>query len=108
MGSVLYIAAHRMTEYPCHHPLQQSWIPDGFLSLTRDGSQNLLGPQFGEQLGVARPGILAARRLDEDDSTSRARKTSGFRRIIRKLCGYGIGRKSWLTSSASSAPSGRT
>src|SRR5215471_2857215 len=68
MGSVLYIAAHPDDE----NTLLIAYLARGrnyrtaYLSLTRgDGGQNVLGPEFGEQLGVARTReLLAARRLD--------------------------------------------
>jgi len=68
MGSVLYVAAHPDDE----HTQVITYLARGrgyrtaYLSLTRgDGGQNLLGPQLGEALGVARTQeLLAARRLD--------------------------------------------
>ena len=68
MGSVLYIAAHPDDE----NTLLIAYLAHGrnyrtaYLSLTRgDGGQNVLGPEFGEELGVARTQeLLAARRLD--------------------------------------------
>src|ERR1019366_1311590 len=68
MGSVLYIAAHPDDE----NTLLIAYLAHGrnyrtaYLSLTRgDGGQNVLGPEFGEKLGVARTQeLLAARRLD--------------------------------------------
>jgi LmbE family N-acetylglucosaminyl deacetylase len=68
MGSVLYIAAHPDDE----NTLLIAYLARGrnyrtaYLSLTRgDGGQNMLGPEFGEELGVARTQeLLAARRLD--------------------------------------------
>jgi LmbE family N-acetylglucosaminyl deacetylase len=68
LGSVLYIAAHPDDE----NTLLIGYLARGrnyrtaYLSLTRgDGGQNVLGPQFDEQLGVARTQeLLAARRLD--------------------------------------------
>jgi LmbE family N-acetylglucosaminyl deacetylase len=68
MGSVLYIAAHPDDE----NTLLIGYLARGrnyrtaYLSLTRgDGGQNVLGPEFGEKLGVARTQeLLAARRLD--------------------------------------------
>jgi LmbE family N-acetylglucosaminyl deacetylase len=68
MGSVLYVAAHPDDE----NTLLIAYLARGrnyrtaYLSLTRgDGGQNVLGPEFGEQLGVARTQeLLAARRLD--------------------------------------------
>jgi LmbE family N-acetylglucosaminyl deacetylase len=68
MGSVLHVAAHPDDE----NTQLLTYLSRGrnyrtaYLSLTRgDGGQNLLGPEFGEQLGVARTQeLLAARRLD--------------------------------------------
>jgi LmbE family N-acetylglucosaminyl deacetylase len=68
LGSVLYIAAHPDDE----NTLLIAFLSRGrnyrtaYLSLTRgDGGQNVLGPEFGEKLGVARTQeLLAARRLD--------------------------------------------
>jgi LmbE family N-acetylglucosaminyl deacetylase len=68
MGSVLYIAAHPDDE----NTQLITCLARGrnyrtaYLSLTRgDGGQNVLGPEFGEQLGVIRTQeLLAARRLD--------------------------------------------
>lgn len=67
-GSVLYIAAHPDDE----NTLLIAYLARGrnyrtaYLSLTRgDGGQNVLGPVFGEELGVARTQeLLAARRVD--------------------------------------------
>lgn len=67
-GSVLYVAAHPDDE----NTLLIAYLARGrnyrtaYLSITRgDGGQNVLGPQFGEELGVARTQeLLAARRLD--------------------------------------------
>jgi LmbE family N-acetylglucosaminyl deacetylase len=68
MGSVLYIAAHPDDE----NSELLACLARGrdyrtaYLSLTRgDGGQNVLGPEFGEKLGVARTQeLLAARRID--------------------------------------------
>ena len=68
MGSVLYVAAHPDDE----NTLLIAYLARGrdyrtaYLSVTRgDGGQNVLGPEFGEKLGVARTQeLLAARRLD--------------------------------------------
>src|ERR1700733_9112339 len=68
MGSVLYVAAHPDDE----NTLLLAYLARGrnyrtaYLSITRgDGGQNVLGPEFGEKLGVARTEeLLAARRLD--------------------------------------------
>ncbi len=68
MGSVLYVAAHPDDE----NTLLIAYLARGrnyrtaYLSLTRgDGGQNVLGPELGAELGVARTQeLLAARRLD--------------------------------------------
>jgi len=67
-GSVLYVAAHPDDE----NTLLIAYLARGrnyrtaYLSATRgDGGQNVLGPEFGQELGVARTQeLLAARRLD--------------------------------------------
>src|SRR5579864_8702731 len=67
-ASVLYVAAHPDDE----NTVLIAYLARGlnyrtaYLSVTRgDGGQNLLGPDFGEKLGVARTQeLLAARRLD--------------------------------------------
>src|SRR5438046_9922287 len=68
MGSVLYIAAHPDDEntQAITYLARGRGYRTAYLSLTRgDGGQNLLGPQLGEALGVARTQeLLAARRLD--------------------------------------------
>ena len=67
-GSVLYIAAHPDDENTqvITYLARGRGYRTAYLSLTRgDGGQNLLGPQLGETLGVARTQeLLAARRLD--------------------------------------------
>ncbi|HUZ08540.1 MAG TPA: PIG-L family deacetylase, partial [Candidatus Paceibacterota bacterium] len=68
MGSVLYVAAHPDDE----NNQLLAYLARGrdyrtaYLSLTRgDGGQNVLGPQFGDELGVIRTEeLLAARRVD--------------------------------------------
>jgi LmbE family N-acetylglucosaminyl deacetylase len=68
MGSVLYVAAHPDDE----NTLLIAYLARGrnyrtaYLSVTRgDGGQNVLGPELGAELGVARTQeLLAARRLD--------------------------------------------
>lgn len=68
MGSVLYVAAHPDDE----NNQLIAYLARGrdyrtaYLSLTRgDGGQNVLGPQFGEELGVIRTDeLLAARHID--------------------------------------------
>jgi LmbE family N-acetylglucosaminyl deacetylase len=68
MGSVLYIAAHPDDENTqvITYLARGRGYRTAYLSLTRgDGGQNMLGPQLGESLGVARTQeLLAARRLD--------------------------------------------
>src|SRR5437763_4660161 len=68
MASVLYVAAHpddENTQVITYFARGRGYRT-AYLSLTRgDGGQNLLGPQLGESLGVARTQeLLAARRLD--------------------------------------------
>jgi len=68
MGSVLYVAAHPDDE----NTQLITFLARGrnyrtaYLSVTRgDGGQNVIGPEFDEQLGVIRTQeLLAARRLD--------------------------------------------
>src|SRR5256885_11040567 len=68
MGSVLYVAAHPDDEntQTIAYLARGRGYRTAYLSLTRgDGGQNLLGPQLGDALGVARTQeLLAARRLD--------------------------------------------
>src|SRR5689334_10367034 len=67
-GSALYVAAHPDDENTqvITYLARGRGYRTAYLSLTRgDGGQNLLGPQLGETLGVARTQeLLAARRLD--------------------------------------------
>ncbi len=68
MGSVLYIAAHpddENTELIAYLARGRDYRT-AYLSLTRgDGGQNVLGPDFGDKLGVSRTQeLLAARRID--------------------------------------------
>jgi len=67
-GSVLYIAAHpddENTQLITYLARGRSYRT-AYLSLTRgDGGQNVLGPEFGDLLGVVRTQeLLAARRVD--------------------------------------------
>jgi len=68
MGSVLYVAAHpddENTELIAYLSRGRHYRT-AYLSLTRgDGGQNVLGPEFGDELGVIRTEeLLAARRVD--------------------------------------------
>src|SRR6476646_8998214 len=82
LGSVLHIAAHPDDE----NTQLLTFLARGrnyrtaYLSLTRgDGGQNLLGPEFGEVLGVARTQeLLAARRLDGGRQYFTRAKDFGF------------------------------
>ena len=68
MGSVLYVAAHPDDENTqlITYLARGKNYRTAYLSLTRgDGGQNVLGGEFGEQLGFIRTEeVLAARRLD--------------------------------------------
>src|SRR5262245_34217605 len=68
LGSVLYVAAHPDDENTqvITYLARGRGYRTAYLSLTRgDGGQNLLGPQLGDALGVARTlELLAARRVD--------------------------------------------
>ena len=87
MGSVLYIAAHPDDENTrvITYLARGRGYRTAYLSLTRgDGGQNLLGPQFGEQLGVARTQeLLAARRLDGGRQYFTRAKDFGFSKDYR-------------------------
>jgi LmbE family N-acetylglucosaminyl deacetylase len=68
MGSVLYVAAHpddENTELITYFAKGRNYRT-AYLSLTRgDGGQNVLGPEFGDEIGVIRTQeLLAARRID--------------------------------------------
>ena len=81
-GRVLYVAAHPDDENTrvITYLARGRGYRTAYLSLTRgDGGQNLLGPQFGEQLGVARTEeLLAARRLDGGRQYFTRAKDFGF------------------------------
>jgi LmbE family N-acetylglucosaminyl deacetylase len=68
LGSVLYVAAHPDDENTqlITYLARGRRYRTAYLSVTRgDGGQNLLGPEFGAQLGVIRTQeLLAARRID--------------------------------------------
>jgi LmbE family N-acetylglucosaminyl deacetylase len=82
LGSVLYIAAHPDDENTrvITYLARGRGYRTAYLSLTRgDGGQNLLGPQFQEQLGVARTQeLLVARRLDGGRQYFTRAKDFGF------------------------------
>ena len=69
MGSVLYVAAHPDDENTqlIAYLARGRHYRTAYLSVTRgDGGQNVLGPEFDEELGVIRTQeLLAARRIDE-------------------------------------------
>jgi LmbE family N-acetylglucosaminyl deacetylase len=68
LGSVLFVAAHPDDENTqlITYLARGRGARAAYLSLNRgDGGQNVLGPEFGSELGVARTQeLLAARRLD--------------------------------------------
>lgn len=68
LGSALYIAAHPDDENTelLAFLARGRMYRTAYMSLTRgDGGQNLLGPEFGEKLGVSRTQeLLAARKID--------------------------------------------
>ncbi len=68
LGSVLHIAAHPDDENTqlITYLARGRNVRTAYLSITRgDGGQNVLGPEFGEELGLIRTQeLLAARRLD--------------------------------------------
>jgi len=88
IGSVLYVAAHPDDENTrvITYLARGRGYRTAYLSLTRgDGGQNLLGPQFGEQLGVARTQeLLAARRLDGGGQYFTRAKDFGFSKDYRE------------------------
>jgi LmbE family N-acetylglucosaminyl deacetylase len=91
MGSVLFIAAHPDDE----NTLLIAYLARGrnyrtaYLSLTRgDGGQNVLGPELGEKLGVARTQeLLAARRLDGGRQFFSRAVDFGFSKDYRETLG---------------------
>ncbi|MBI2809968.1 MAG: PIG-L family deacetylase, partial [Candidatus Melainabacteria bacterium] len=68
LGSALYIAAHPDDENTelLAFLARGRMYRTAYMSLTRgDGGQNVLGPEFGEKLGVSRTQeLLAARKID--------------------------------------------
>ncbi len=68
LGNVLYVAAHPDDENTAMitYMANEAKVNTAYFSFTRgDGGQNLIGPEFGDQLGVIRTQeLLAARRTD--------------------------------------------
>jgi LmbE family N-acetylglucosaminyl deacetylase len=88
LGSVLYVAAHPDDE----NTQLITFLARGrdyrtaYLSLTRgDGGQNVLGPEFGDELGVIRTQeLLAARRIDGGLQFFSRAKDFGFSKDYRQ------------------------
>jgi LmbE family N-acetylglucosaminyl deacetylase len=82
MGSVLHVAAHPDDENTqlLTYLARGRGCRTAYLSLTRgDGGQNVLGPEFGSELGVIRTQeLLAARRLDGAEQFFTLAKDFGF------------------------------
>jgi LmbE family N-acetylglucosaminyl deacetylase len=88
MGSVLYIAAHpddENTELITYFARGRNYRT-AYLSLTRgDGGQNVLGPEFGNEIGVIRTQeLLAARRIDGGRQFFSRAVDFGFSKDYRK------------------------
>jgi LmbE family N-acetylglucosaminyl deacetylase len=91
MGSVLYIAAHpddENTELITYFARGRNYRT-AYLSLTRgDGGQNVLGPEFGHELGVIRTQeLLAARRIDGGQQFFSRAVDFGFSKDYRETLG---------------------
>ncbi|HEY8751732.1 MAG TPA: PIG-L family deacetylase [Tepidisphaeraceae bacterium] len=91
-GSVLHVAAHpddENTQLITYLALGRHYRT-AYLSLTRgDGGQNLLGPEFGEQLGVIRTQeLLAARHLDGGRQFFTRAVDFGFSKDVRQTLQY--------------------
>jgi LmbE family N-acetylglucosaminyl deacetylase len=88
LGSVLYVAAHpddentQLITYLARGRLYRT----AYLSLTRgDGGQNLLGPEFGDELGVIRTQeLLSARRLDGGQQFFSRARDFGYSKDFRQ------------------------
>jgi LmbE family N-acetylglucosaminyl deacetylase len=91
MGSVLYVAAHPDDENNelIAYLARGRDYRTAYLSLTRgDGGQNVLGPDFGEKLGVARTQeLLAARRVDGGRQFFSRAVDFGFSKDYRETLG---------------------
>lgn len=100
VGSVLYVAAHRMTKTHVYwHILPTKKLRTGYLSLTRgDGGQNLIGKEQGELLGLIRTQeLLAARRTDGAEQFLHARTILVILKIRRKHLLFGTRTASFRT-----------
>ena len=111
MGSVLYVAAHPDDENTqlITYLARGRGYRTAYLSLTRgDGGQNVLGGEFGAQLGVIRTQeLLAARRLDGGRQFFTRALDFGFSKDYqRDAAASGTISRCSPTSCASSAPSG--
>ncbi|HEX3800791.1 MAG TPA: PIG-L family deacetylase [Verrucomicrobiae bacterium] len=92
MGSVLYVAAHPDDENNelIAYLARGRDYRTAYMSLTRgDGGQNVLGPDFGEKLGVARTQeLLAARRVDGGRQYFSRAVDFGFSKDYRETLGF--------------------
>jgi LmbE family N-acetylglucosaminyl deacetylase len=91
LGSVLMVAAHpddENTQLITYLSLGRGYRM-GYLSITRgDGGQNLLGPEFGAELGVIRTQeLLAARRIDGGQQFFTRAIDFGFSKDYRETLG---------------------
>ncbi len=87
-ASILYIAAHpddENTQLITYFSRGKSFRT-AYLSLTRgDGGQNLLGPEFGDSLGVARTQeLLAARSIDGGEQFFSRARDFGYSKDYRQ------------------------
>ncbi|HEV2691313.1 MAG TPA: PIG-L family deacetylase [Verrucomicrobiae bacterium] len=91
MGSVLYVAAHPDDENTqlLTYFARGRHYRTAYLSLTRgDGGQNVLGGEFGSELGVIRTQeLLAARRLDGGRQFFSRAMDFGFSKDYRETLG---------------------
>ena len=88
MGSVLYVAAHPDDENNqlIAYLARGRHYRTAYLSLTRgDGGQNVLGPEFGDELGVIRTEeLLAARQVDGGRQYFSRARDFGFSKDYRE------------------------
>jgi len=91
MGSVLYVAAHPDDENNqlIAYLARGRHYRTAYLSLTRgDGGQNVLGPEFGNELGVIRTEeLLAARNVDGGRQYFSRAMDFGFSKDYRETLG---------------------